>query len=669
MPIPRELPGQNPTPNFGAKTAESPTEQTSGDSTGQTTNGGLDETLTKNDFETYESAKLRIDALITDFTHQIDLANKNRERRFKELDVEKLKKEKKIAPNEFMIPMRVIDSNIRREQPAFFNYLKQSRRLLIFKDVQDPALVTDKLENEFTRGVSYSGWEIPHFKVVDGSQTHGWDSVEVVYDETKPFNNGVEHIGNDNLIFPTEAINIQDCELILRRIIVTPNQLKSLVKKFGFSPEQVTTAITNENKKQTEKPVHMYKVFYKYDGIVNIAYYCAKCSNWLLPPRALTLGISEQQPVEIEQPPIIDPISGQLIPQPPAINMEWTPVPITFYPVFILPYYETEQMRIIDHRGRVFLDNHKQEALTANISQFLNGCQKASTVEVAVKTEVARQSEIQSIELGSGKVSPVPLEYYAPPYPDSVMLQLQNYLDVANSQEAGQINFAANNRKDSRKTATEIAAANNENSMLSAVQVSLYSSFIRSVLGLQWKITQSQALQGLITFLPDPTTGENNIDLISRSYDLRTAGDVDVIKRQELIMQYKEFWPIMQTTPAAIPFLSRLLKLVFIDEGDNYATILEQGDPRALIAQLAQFLSDPSITTAILSQAAGLPPEQKQVLIALIEQVKQVGETYLAEQIQQNPGLENKIAMQPGQQESTDETTETNEQPESTPAT
>jgi hypothetical protein len=305
----------------------------------------------------------------------------------------------------------------------------------------------------------------------------------------------------------------------------------------------------------------------------------------------------------------------------------------------------------------VFLDNHKQEALTANISQFLNGCQKASTMEASVKAEVARQSEIQSIELGSGKVSPIPLDYYAPPYPDSVMLQLQNYLDVANSQEAGQINFAANNRKDSRKTATEIAAARDENAMLSSVQVSLYSAFIRSIYTLGWKITQSQALQGLITFLQVPESGENNVDLIAQDYDIRAAGDVDVIKRQELIGQYKEFWPIIQTTPAAIPFLSRLLKLVFLDEGSTYATILEQGDPRALIAQLAQFLSDPAISQAILSQANGLPPEQRQVLIALLEQTKQVGEGYLAEQVAQNPALADKINAQPGQQQESEEDT------------
>lgn len=600
--------------------------------------------LTKSIFDNYEEAKVRINKLISDFSGQQARAEKNRESRFKELDIEALRKKQVIKEDEYIIPMRVIDSNIRREQPAFFNYLKQSRRLVIFKDIKNPMSITNKLEDEFSRGMTYSGWEIPHFKVVDGSQTHGWDSVEIMYDTTKPLHAAIEHIGNDNLIFPLDAINLQDAEFILRKLKVTPNQLKAFVKKFGFDAAQVSATLTKNVKALSEKCVTIYKCFFKKEGVVYVTWFSPDCSDWLLAPELLFLGIATLE--QVQQQPTIDSITGAIIETPPI--PEWQPANITFYPIFILPYYETEQMRIVDHKGRVYLDNHKQEALTANISQFLNGCQRASTPELSVKTEVSRTAEVQSIELGSGKVSPIPLDYYSPPYPDSVMLQMQNYLDAHNSQEAGQVNFAANNRKDSRKTAAEINAARDENAMLSSVQVSLYSTFIRQIYTVIWKIVQSEAAQGLIPFLVDESSEQNNLAMIMPDYDIRAAGDVDVIKRQELIAQYKEFWPIMQTTPAAIPFLSRLLKLVFLDEGTAYASILEQGDPRALIAQIAQLLSDPSITNAILAQAKGLPPEQRQTLIALLEQVKAVGEGYIQEQVKQNPSLENKMQMQPG---------------------
>lgn len=580
-------------------------------------------------FADYQKFKQKADQLISDFSSVASKSVKNREERFKELDIEMLRRRQILAQNEYMIPMRVIDSNIRREQPAFFNYLKGGRRLMIFSDLIDTSVVTTQLEDEFTRGMTYSGWEIPHFKTVDGSQTHGWDSVEVEFNEAKPLHVAIEHIGNDNLIFPIDAIDIQSCELVARKMRVSGKQLEAFVHKFGFNADAVKKILAEGEETKKDKIHFVYKCFGKINGIVFVCWYHEKAENYLSNPIQLSLGISGVTED-------VDPSTGQ----PVQVMAD---APIAFYPVFILPYYESEKQRIIDHLGRVFLDIHKQEALTANISQFLNGCQKASTIEVAVKGEITRQAELQSWELGSNKIAPVPLEFYAPPYPDSVMLQLQNYLDSANSQEAGQINFAANNRKDSRKTATEIAAARDENAVLSSIQVSLYSSFIRQVYSVAWKIVQSQALQGKITFLAVPDTGENNVELIGREFDLRSAGDVDVIKRAELIAQYKEFWPIMQTTPAAIPFLARLLRLSFPDEGNTFATIIEQGDPRALLMQIAKVLEDPAISAAILAQGSALAPEQKQILINLLEQVKAVGEQYLAEQTLKDPTLEDKL--------------------------
>ena len=44
----------------------------------------------------------------------------------------------------------------------------------------------ERLESEITEGLRYKGWINPYFSVTDGAQLHGWDSVEVVYDEKKP---------------------------------------------------------------------------------------------------------------------------------------------------------------------------------------------------------------------------------------------------------------------------------------------------------------------------------------------------------------------------------------------------------------------------------------------------------------------------------------------------
>lgn len=578
----------------------------------------------KDDMEDYGSAKIRIDRLLADFEPERSKTIQNRDVRFKDLNIKRLRDEGRLKRNQFMIPIRTVDSNIRREQPAFTNYLRQSRRLLIFKSITNPLYVSTNIEDEFTRGASYSGWETPHFKVIDGSQTHGWDAVEVVFDVSKPLHFALEHVGHDRLIFPLDAQDIQSCELIIRTYSVTPRQLKQFVLKFGFDETEVATILDKNAETRKENSVEIFKCYWKKDSVVYVAWYGRTASKWLKAPDKLYVGretITMEPQVQAVPNPMTGMIEPQMIPVPKTIETDETK-----YPIFILPYYETEQPKVADHKGRVFLDHHKQEALTANISQFLNGCQLGSSIFPSLKQEALRQSEIQSIVIEDGKVPPVPIEYTSPGYPDSVMLQLQQYLDVYNSQEVGQVNFAAQNRKDSRKTATEVAAAQQENAQLSSVQVTLYSTFIREVYSYAWEIVKSRALNQKITFLVD-MDGQNKVDEINQDFDLRAAGDVDVIKRQELIQQYKEFWPVISTTPVAMPFLSRLLKLAFPDEGDTYAMILQQGDPRALLVALAQ------IVESVMGpeEVAALPPEQKQVLINILEQVKQIGETFMAQ--------------------------------------
>jgi len=80
-------------------------------------------------------------------------------------------------------------------------------------------------------------------------------------------------------------------------------------------------------------------------------------------------------------------------------------------------------------------------------------------------------------------------------------------------------------------------------------------------------------------------------------------------------------------TPAAMPFLSRLLRLAFPDDGETYARMIEAGDPRALIVALAQILE----SVASPEELASLPPEQKQVLINVLEQAKAMGEQFMAQ--------------------------------------
>lgn len=573
------------------------------------------------DFKDFLLIKPRLERLVTEFAPVQSRAATNRTDRFKDINIKALRDKQELRPDQYLLPVRVIESNIRREQPAYINYLKQSRRLLIFKDIMEPLRVTTRLEDEFSRGMTYSGWEIPQFKCIDGSETHGWDAVEVVFDEKKPLHVGLEHVGNDRLIFPVDAINIQDCEIILKMVTVTSKQLKRLVKDFGFDVTEVMKLLNKQTENKKEATINIYKKFCKYENTVYVSWFSLQCDNWLKAPDKLYLGRNQLETTVVNIPSgQINPLTGEsIMTQQP--QQQWVPVNESMYPIFILPYNETEMTKIVSHKGRVFLDKPKQEAKTANLSQFLNGCQRGSMLFPSLKNGYEKTAkEAQSVKFGDSIIPPFPVDYYSPPYPDAVMLSLQQYLDSYDSQEAGQINFAAMNRKDSRKTATEISAAKEESAQLNSVQLTLFSTFVREVYTFAWEIVKSRAAQEKIVFLVDTQTGTNDIETVNRLYDIRAAGDVDVVKRSELIQQYKEFWPIIQNTPLANIFLGRLIRLVFPDEGDMYAEILAQDDPRILLTQMASVLRQ-SIDT---DEMNSLDPQAQQNLLMLLQKADMI---------------------------------------------
>jgi len=106
----------------------------------------------------YQTISSKLKALIQDWEHYREKAKENRKTRDVEFSIETLRREGTLDEDETMIPVRIIDTNIQREQPPYINYLKNSRRICIFKCLSDPDIDTDNLELEFTRGMTYLDW-------------------------------------------------------------------------------------------------------------------------------------------------------------------------------------------------------------------------------------------------------------------------------------------------------------------------------------------------------------------------------------------------------------------------------------------------------------------------------------------------------------------------------
>lgn len=584
----------------------------------------------------WTEAKTHLQALYDDWREDRENTERRRKVRKVSVDVEKLRKDGMLDEDETLVPVRIVDLNITREIPPYVNYIVNSRRLCTFYCEDDPMQDTGRLETEFSRGMRYKGWELPHFKVIDGCITHAWDGAEVIYDETKPLHVSIEHIGHDKLFFGRNITDIQQAPRVIRQYDVTITKLRSWVKKFGFSAEQVEKLYRKiENTKRVNEALCVYKVLFKVSGVVHIAWFSLEgdVTDWLKPPEKYNIGIKFQQ---------TDPMTQQ---------QTWAPSDLLVYPIFPLYYRITEEKKITDNLGRADLDKEKQESQTSILSAFINGTNRASMPFASLESSDPESSlkELE-IKLIPGRILSKPLRYFAPPWPDPVMLKFLQYSDTSNAEETNQVNFAAMNRQDSRKTATEIAAAQEAQSILNTVQLVLFSTYIRTLYDFVWTIVQSLAIQGEIKFLLiqqqqpiiNPLDGQpvidqmtmqpqmqtamvNDIATLSKKYSVSSAGDVDVVQRQQKINMMMQDWPVISMTPLRDVFLADLIKLKYPDSGERYAKILEQSGMIMQMQGLVKGLASVVQGTLDKEEVASLPPDQQQQLQQMLQMAEQLG--------------------------------------------
>lgn len=609
----------------------------------------------------FASSKMELFKIIDTFGQEQVKTEQRRRNRDSYLDVESMRKDGRIAPDETFIPLRIIDTNIVREQPPYIAFLKAQRRIAIFQERHNYTNDCQEIEKQFTQGMTYAGWELPFFRCLDGAQLHGWDAVEVVFDQTKPLHVGVEQVGHDNLIFPDSTQDIQFVKNLIRRYKLTIPQLEAFVRDFGFSEIEVQTLKDKYDQKSgKEREVVCYKRFFRIDGVVYVAWFSKEGTDWLKAPVPAYVGIKhlEMQEEVVQIPEKILPLgtNGEMVVLSAHVEMIPKEVlvdtPLQNYPIFILPFKETENAPIFSHKGRGETDLNKQEAMAAIASGFVNGTLRASKIYGSPATDTNGTTTIKVLEginFKNGSILNVPIKFFNTPYPDSSVLQGLQYFDVQNSQENSQTTFAVNNRQDSRKTAREISAAQEQADQLNSVQVALFSVFLRNVYSFAWLIVQSQAIQNQIAFMPiigpdGRWTGENDLSLVERDYDIRAAGDVDVIQRAEKLNQMQNFFSVItqlqntQGNPLARVFLIDMLALAFPDDVERY---------RAALGQFDELMNFKQMTVGAMQQIATvlsgvqLPPEVQAQLQQIGRQVLQT----LNAGTQPNAGPQSQVAQ------------------------
>lgn len=549
-----------------------------------------------------------------------------------------------LKADEMYCPVRLIDANIRAEQPPTIAYITQSRRSIIFASPDGEKIDgLEKLEEDFTMKARYLGWEIPFIQTLDGAAAHGWDAVEILFDTEAPGNFVFEHIGHDCLIFAIDCENIESQEVVLIRKNLTAKQLRTLVAKDGFNAEQVEKLI-NLSKNSgigigtDDCCCETYKVFYKKEDTVYTCWYARNCDGYLRDSKPLFLGIRDVTQPKVRNNPE-DPLD---------ISEDYPPIYENDFPIVIDKYIESNDPKIVEICGRVKLDESSQEAASGIQSGLVNGILRAANVYASpqatnIDSQPNAAPKATNTVLFNGAIYDTALNFWHTPYPEAAVIQaLQCVVTQNKTEQGGGINLATINRKDSGKTATEIQAADKISTELTSVQVILLSIFIRLCYAKAWRIYQNRVLQGAIS-VKDPTVlqlfGDDikiddikSMRVISTSgakhYIIKSSGDVDVIQRAERLNKLMQGWEVFGKTALASEYLKDIVRYAFPEDAARYIAVLDGAEQQEvnmlkqllmkLSAIVLSFVKDPQGSAANIQQHVGeLQQLQAQVQQAL----------------------------------------------------
>ena len=516
----------------------------------------VDKDLTK-----YEDAATPIQGLLNVIGTLESTAVENRNSRKLNIDVDSERSDGHLDEDEFLVPAHIIDTNIRREQSKYVAYVTGSRRSAIFTSITEPTAATGELERDFTDKTRYSGWQVPLFKIIDGMQLHGYSIAEVQFDEDMPGHFAVEAVNYEDFGFPEDTRDIQACEMLVHRHYFTAIQLLDMVENDDFNEDIVDRLVEDHGQApEVESLYQVEKVLFRHDNKIHVAWSCsAKCDDWLRDPRPLYLGRRDGEMLQDE----------------------------TQYPYVVFPYNIQEDSAVQNATGRAFADRTTQETITSLMSSFVTAHRRAANFYFAKDNEDPNNTNVQtSVKFQNGALIDANIKQFQLRPPDTSMIGAIQSLMSQNAQEQSQINYAAMNRQDSRKTATEIQAASSEAQMLSSTQVSLFSIALKDVYEWCWRIYQSRVIAGVIR----PAA---SLDMyLNHEFNIKPAGDVDVIERQEKSQKMMQAWGVVSQTALAPVFLQNMMRLMFPDEGESYAEMLQVGNEKdQLLQQLMQIIN------------------------------------------------------------------------------
>ena len=355
-----------------------------------------------------------------------------------------------VVGNETYVGRRIIATNIQREMPTYIKYLSGSYRHITAIALDNtPVTVLSALEEDFTLSFRVGNWLEQHIQALSSFALQG-RGVFMVIPSMGELNTALVYIPPEDFVFPLDTRDLQFAPLIGIRYSISVDQFKAWRKNYQWEEEacnKIIDANPEADRVQTMYPV--YLMLMKTDTGVQAFWFHKESNQLLRTPYAYNAGF---------------------------MNGDGTAAVTRDYPIFPVYYQITENPKIIERKGRAHADMHDQEAMTMLWTSSVNASMRSSELYIGLdETGNTENPEIVQTEfiMEPGKILKRPVKFYSPPAPDGSILATAQALRVENSAQAGQVDFAAQARKDSRKTATELDLAKSQTDDTQAVSLTV----------------------------------------------------------------------------------------------------------------------------------------------------------------------------------------------------
>jgi hypothetical protein len=542
----------------------------------------------------------------------------NRRLRSNKADVEQMRSAGLLQENQTFIGVRLIHQNINQALPPLLSYLKQSPRMATFVPGDNAYL-----DQEFTRVLQYPGWEVPYIELLDGAELNGLGYMRIKHDATKLGAVAMETVPMNEIIYDRRLKSLQDSPAVLIKHVITSVTFYHWDSFENFDKESdgykaIANKLLSNEVNSVGDDLVIYETFVKVNGFVYRGWYYKDSKQWLKQPLPFSNGIEETVP-EIN----IDPMA--MTSEPTYVSK---PVHLTYYPIAVKRIAIIENRKHDEVEGRAVDDYHKQEAATTLMTAAVNGSTQAANTMWApdgANLDGVAPAQLQ-FKIKNNAIWKTPMRAFTSPWPDPMIFKGIESVIQQNAMETNQVAWAVNNRKDSRKTATEIEAAQQQQGMLTGTSALVFSIFLRDVLTMTWPIVQSAAKKGTIKFLIEVSDPVEKEAILSKQYEVKPAGDIDFVEKQQRIANIQQDLPLFQGQPIGQEMLKEYIRLRYPEKYDAWSKVLAQGNDAQLIQGLAQALQ-----ATVTDEATGQLKPEFQPEAQSLQQLQQAVEQRLAQ--------------------------------------